>query len=86
MGAILQPTLPLAGLERGAFSQAVMDKRDDQIYVRLPNDLKRQVKKHATAHLRNLNQTILYLIARGLHAEQFTLGDWSEDAAHDDNS
>lgn len=63
-----------------------MDKRDDAIYVRIPYELKRQLKKHATRHLRNLNQDICYLIDLALHVEEFTPGAWAEDATSNDET
>lgn len=63
-----------------------MQKRDNQVYVRIPDDLKRDLKKHAAKHLRSLTQDILYLVDLGLHVEKFTPGAWAEDAANDDET
>lgn len=82
----MQPTLPLAGLEPAASSSAVMDKRTEQTYIRLPWKLKKFVKSHAKKHLRSFNETCLYLIAKGLHADNFTTGAYLEEFTDDDES
>ena len=66
--------------------RVVRDKRDDQVYVRIPHELKRDLKKHAGRHLRSLTQDILYLVSLSLHVEEFIPGAWSEDAANDDET
>lgn len=61
-----------------------MDKRDDRVWVRIPHELKRRVRKHASRHLRSLSRDLLYLIERGLHDDEFIPDACPEDTADDD--
>ena len=62
-----------------------MDKRDNSIYLRIPDDLKRKVKRHAAKHYRNFNQDVLWLLQLALHVDQFMPEDLSDaEAGHDE--
>lgn len=63
-----------------------MDKRDNSIYVRIPDELKRKIKRHATRNRRTLNLDLLYLLELGLHVEQFTPIELPEDEADDNET
>lgn len=63
-----------------------MDKRDDKVSVRVPYELKRRIRKHAAKHGRSISMDILRLVELALHVEDYTPGEWSEDAADDDKN
>lgn len=61
-----------------------MDKRDNAIYIRIPDDLKRKIKRHANRNRRSMNLDLLYLLELGMHVEEFSPMELSDAEAGDD--
>lgn len=61
-------------------------KRDRNSYIKLPEPLKKRIEKEARRNMRTFSEQAIWLMARGLHEQQFNVDAYTDEGSNGHNA